>query len=80
MHETHIVENIFKYLEEEENASGRKIKRIHIALSEFGGIGKEHFLEHYQDASRGSRWENLEIEIKSIPYGAELEITRIDFA
>ena len=79
MHETHIVENIFKYLEEEEKASNRKIKKIHIALSEFGGISGEHFLEHYQDSARGSRWENLEIGITRIPYGAELEITRIDF-
>ncbi len=79
MHETHLLEKIFQYLDKEEQISSKKIKKIYISLSEFGGISKEHFLEHFKDESKGTKWESLEIEIKKIPYGAELEITRLEF-
>lgn len=79
MHETYLLANIFQYLEKEEQSFSKKIKKIYISLSEFGGISKEHFLEHFKEESKGTKWESLEIEIKKIPYGAELEITRLDF-
>lgn len=79
MHETYLLANIFQYLEKEEQSSSKKIKKIYISLSEFGGISKEHFLGHFKEESKGTKWESLEIEIKKIPYGAELEITRLDF-
>ncbi len=80
MHETHLLEHIFSYLDKQEALSARKVLGICVALSEFGGISREHFIEHYQRASRGTKWESLTIEIQRIPYGPELEITRIDFA
>ncbi|MFH1440491.1 MAG: hydrogenase/urease maturation nickel metallochaperone HypA [Candidatus Omnitrophota bacterium] len=79
MHETHLLENIFKYLEKEEQSSSKKIKKIYISFSEFGGISEEHFLEHFKKESKGTKWASLEIEIQKVPYGAELEITRLDF-
>lgn len=79
MHETHLIKNILKYLEEEERVSSRRVRKIYIALSEFGGISREHFLEHYRQESLGSRWNNLDIEFKKRIFGPELEITRIDF-
>ena len=80
MHETHLLENIFQYLDREEKSSAKKIRKIYIALSEFGGISEEHFKEHYKKESQGTRWESLEIEIRKVPYGPELEIRRLDFA
>ncbi len=79
MHETRLIENILGFLEKEERASFREIKKIYISLSEFGGLSEEHFLGHYMDKTRGTRWEALEIEFGKIPYGPELEITRIEF-
>jgi len=79
MHERHLVENIFPYLDKEEKLSGRRIKKIYISLSGFGGISVEHFKEQYKKESQGTKWESLELEIKKIPYGRELEITRLDF-
>ena len=79
MHEPHLLRNIFKYLDKEESASAKRIRKIYISLSEFGGIDAEHFREHYRNASVGTKWEPLDIEIKKIPYGPELEITRLDF-
>ncbi len=79
MHETHITENILKYLAREEGSSQRRIKKIYVRLSEFGGIAPGHFLEHFRDEARGSRWEGLEVEVQKIPYGPELEISRIEF-
>ncbi len=79
MHETHIIETIFRYLEEEEKASERRIRKVHVSLSEFGGISKEHFMEHFAEGARGTKWQSLGIEIKRIPYGPELEITNIEF-
>ena len=80
MHETHIVENILRYLEIEEKSFQKPIKKVSIALSEFGGMSKEHFMEHFKEAVASSKWQSLDIEIKKIPYGPELEITRIEFA
>jgi hypothetical protein len=66
-------------LDQEEKLSSRRIKKIYISLSAFGGINEEHFLEHYRQASSGTRWEDLDMEVKKIAYGPELEITRLDF-
>jgi Zn finger protein HypA/HybF involved in hydrogenase expression len=79
MHEISILKNIFQYLDKEEKQSLRKIKKIYISLSEFGGISEEHFKEYYKKESAGTKWENLKMEINKIPYGRELEITRLDF-
>jgi Zn finger protein HypA/HybF involved in hydrogenase expression len=80
MHELHLLENIFEYLDKEERQSSRRIKKIYISLSEFGGISQEHFKEHYRKESAGTKWENLQVEITKIPFGPELEITKLDFA
>ena len=80
MHETHITENILKYLAREEGSTQRRIKKICVRLSEFGGISPGHFLEHFRESSAGSRWQGLDVEVQKIPYGPELEITRIEFA
>jgi Zn finger protein HypA/HybF involved in hydrogenase expression len=80
MHETHLIDTILKYLEEEERSQSRKISKIYISLSEFGGLTEEHFRHHYDEAVAGSRWEKVAVEIKKIPYGPELEITKLDFA
>jgi len=80
MHETHILENIFQYLEREEKLSSQRIKKVYISLSEFGHLSEEAFREQYQRKSAGTRWESLEIEIQKVPFGSELEITKLDFA
>lgn len=79
MHETHLFKNVISYLDKEEKESSRKIKKIHVAISEFGGLSEEHFLEHLREVSSGSRWEDLEVEFTKIPYGAEFEIKKIEF-
>lgn len=79
MHETHLLANIFKYLDEEEKASSRRIKKVYISLSEFGGISEEHFRQHYIHQAAGTKWLALDMEFKKIPCGPELEITKLDF-
>lgn len=80
MHETHLLEKIFRYLQEEEKKPGpRQIKKVYISLSEFGGIKEEHFRRHFNEAAMGTKWESLKLEIKKIPYGPEIEITKLDF-
>lgn len=79
MHETHLIEKILGFLEKEERNSSRQIGKIYISFSEFGGLSKEHFMEHYRHKTKGTKWETLEIEVDKIPYGPELEITKIEF-
>lgn len=79
MHEAHLLENIFKYLDSEEKVSSKKITKVYISLSDFAGVREEHFREHYKAESVGTKWEALDLEIKRVPYGPELEITRLDF-
>lgn len=79
MHDTHLLKSILKYLEDQEGLSSRKIKKVHLSIPEFGSLSKEHFLEHYKQAVRGSRWQNLEITVSTIPFGPELEITALEF-
>ena len=80
MHETHIFKNMLAYLEGEEKTASRRIRKLCVTLSEFGGIKDEHFIEHCREAFAGTRWEALDIEINKIPYGPEFEITKIEFA
>lgn len=79
MHETHLIENILEFLENEERTSFKEIGKIYVSLSEFGGLSEEHFMEHYRDKTKGTRWEDLEIKFDKVPYGSELEITKIEF-
>lgn len=79
MHDNHLLKNILKYFEEQEDAASCKIKKAHLSISEFGGLNKEHFLEHYQQAVCGTRFQGLEITINTIPFGPELEITGLEF-
>ena len=79
MHEKALFKNMFRYLGSEESRASRKIRKLCVSVSEFGGIKTEHFLEHYRNFSAGTRWEDVEIELKMMPYGPEFEITRIDF-
>lgn len=80
MHETHLFKNILSYLDSEEQTSSRRIKKIKITLSEFGGITPGHFIVHFRDATAGTRWEKLALEIDRIPYGPEMEISKIYFS
>ena len=80
MHETRLLEKIFQYLEKEEKKLGSKrIKKVYISLSEFGGIKEEHFGMHFNEAAMGTKWKSLKLEIKKIPFGPEIEITKLDF-
>lgn len=79
VHETHLFNNFLKYLEKEEKSSSRRISKICVALSEFGGLSESHFLEHFREAAAKTPWEAIEIEITKIPYGPEFEITKIEF-
>ncbi len=80
MHDTHLLKNILKYFEDQEKLSSRLIKKVHLSISEFGSLSKEHFLEHYQHAVSGTRFQDIEIVIDIIPFGPELEIIRLEFA
>ncbi|MCM8771432.1 MAG: hydrogenase/urease maturation nickel metallochaperone HypA [Candidatus Omnitrophica bacterium] len=79
MHEAHLINSIFSYLETEEERAGRPVKKIYVSISEFSNISEEHFRQHYREQSQGTRWESLDIEIKKIPYGKEFRIDRIEF-
>lgn len=79
MHDTHLLKNILKYFESQEKLSSRQLKKVNIAISEFGSFSKEHFLEHYRQAVCGTKWEALKLEVDSVPFGPELEITGIEF-
>jgi len=79
MHDTHLFKSILKYLEDQERLSSRKIKKVHLSISEFGSLSKEHLLEHFKEAlSNNSRWQGLEVEVNIIPFGAELEVTGLE--
>jgi len=78
MHDTHLFKNLIKYLEKEESSCGR-IKKIFINISEFGSLTREHFLEHFKEFAKGTRWENLGISLKKIPLGPEFELTKIEY-
>ncbi len=79
MHDTHILKSIINYLENQENEASCRIKKIHIRLSEFGSLSKEHFLEHYKQAVCGTKWQDLGVVLDVIPFGPELEITGLEF-
>ncbi len=80
MHETHLFNHLFKYLAEEEKQAKRKISKIYVTISEFGGMDKEHFLSHFRHSCPENKWQKIEVEFKTAAYGAEFQIDKIDFA
>ncbi len=79
MHDTHLLKNILKYFEDQEKLTSRRIKKVYFSISEFGSLSKRHFLEHYQQAISGTKWQDLKAEVNTIPFGPELEITGLEF-
>jgi Zn finger protein HypA/HybF involved in hydrogenase expression len=79
MHDRLLFKNLLKYFQRVEKISNRRVKKIYVSLSEFGGITEEHFREHYKEMVGGTKWNSLDMEFKKIPYGPEFEITKIDF-
>lgn len=80
MHDTYLLKNILKYLQEQEDQASRKLRKVRLSISEFGSLNKEHFLQHYQQAVLGTRFEGLEVAVDTISFGPELEITGLEFA
>jgi len=80
MHDTHLLKSILKYFEDQERLTSRRIKKVYFSISEFGSLSKRHFLEHYQQAVNGTKWQDTGTEINTIPFGPELEITKLEFA
>lgn len=80
MHDTHLLKSILKYFKDQEKLTSRRIKKVYFSISEFGSLSKRHFLEHYKQAINDTKWQDLEAEINTIPFGPELEITRLEFA
>jgi len=79
MHETHLIKNIFGYLQNEEAASLKQINAITMNLSEFGSFSKDHLMAHFNEEAKGTKWENIGVNINTIPFGPELEITKIEY-
>lgn len=80
MHDTHLLKNILRYFQEQEETASRRLKKAHLSISEFGSLKKEHFLEHYRQAVCGTRFEGVEINVNTVAFGPELEITELEFA
>ncbi len=80
MHEAHLFQNLIRYLEEEEKASDKKIRKISVNLSRFSGLSKEHFMSHFEEAALNSGGKDIEIDFKEVPYGPEFEITELEYA
>lgn len=79
MHDSHLLKNMFNFLDNEEASENRKIKKISVSLSEFGSFSKEHFLEHFNDYKKGTKWNGLKVAIEKIPFGPEFELTKIEY-
>ncbi len=79
MHETHLFKRVLIYLKQEEKKSSARIRKIHVSLSEFGGLSEEHFREHFREAAAGTPLEVARFKFRKIPFGPEFEITKIEF-
>ena len=79
MHETHLISHIFQFLEDQEKALQKRIRKVHVSIAEFGTITEEHLREHFKEGAAGTKWEFLALEVNKIPFGSELEITKIEF-
>lgn len=79
MHNTYLIRNLLKYLETQEDETRRKIKKIHVTLSEFGAVPVRHFLAHFKEAVFGTRWSDMAVAVKKARFGPEFVITKIEF-
>lgn len=67
MHETGILRNLVRRLDEAANANGaRRICRAHVWLGALSQFSAGHFREHFEEEARGTLAEGAELEIEEL--------------
>ncbi len=80
MHESSLITNMFKVVEQVAQDQGSKeVVGITVELPEFGGLDEEHFRFHFAEATKGTRWERLSLEIVRVPIGVDAKLTHVTF-
>ncbi len=80
MHEGTVIKDILNLVEKLKLDNANKVvKAITVELSEFGGIGEEHFRFHFEREVKDSNFKDVELFIKKIPFGQDIRLVSVTF-
>ena len=80
MHETSLIKNMLKVVEEVQRQHDSKdIERLTVEISEFAGMTEEHFRQHFVEETKNTPWQDVELEINKRPYGEEARLVSVRF-
>ena len=67
MHESGIVEELVRQLEQVvRDNGGQRVARVGLGMGELAGFSREHFEEHFREASKGTIAEGAELDIRVV--------------
>ncbi|MFH1692246.1 MAG: hydrogenase maturation nickel metallochaperone HypA [Candidatus Omnitrophota bacterium] len=80
MHEISLIQNMLKIVEDVARDNGAKpVEAITVELSEFGSLDEGHFRFHFDEATKGTAWQGLKLDIQKVPFGQEAKLVSVRF-
>ena len=80
MHETSLIKEMLEVAARvQRDNHHRPIASLKVEISEFGGWDPDHFREHFAQATIGSDWQGVRLDIVSVPTGPEARLTQVTF-
>lgn len=78
MHESSLIKDMLGVVKKVQEDQGCKpVLRITVELSEFGGMDEAHFRFHFDAETKGTAWQDIDLEIKKVPYGEEAKLVSV---
>lgn len=78
MHESSLMQGMLKAIEDVRSKNnGRRVRKITVALAEFGGITEEHFRTHFLEATQGTDLESARLEIRKVSFGLDARLVEV---
>ncbi len=80
MHELSLIKNMLQIVDDVARDNGSKpVEQITVELSEFGSMDEGHFRFHFEEATKGTVWQNVKLDIKNVPFGEEAKLVSVRF-
>jgi Zn finger protein HypA/HybF involved in hydrogenase expression len=80
MHELSLIQNMLDVVAWVKKDHGEKeVSGVTVELPEFGSLDEDHFRFHFKEATKGTCWEGLSLEIVRVPLGVDAKLTHVTF-
>ena len=78
MHESSMMKNMLDVIVRvQKEKAPKSVVGITVELPEFGALTEEHFRFHFDEATKGTPWKHLNLEIIRVPFGVDAKLTHL---